>query len=406
MGFSLRLLQIDNESAARREVERIGADPQGVSRMSAKMVPRLIKLSQVPCRAANILKQEMLALGGDAAVARGTVACSISATDVILIGSLKQLRRLGSRLAHQPFGLADCGVQLQRLLALLDESPPVLVGRSCRLNLDRPLIMGILNVTPDSFSDGGRFADAESALRRGLVMAAEGADLIDIGGESTRPGAPAVALQEELDRVLPVIEALRRECDIPLSIDTNKAAVAAAAIADGAEFINDISGLQFDPKMATTVADGGAGLFVMHTRGRPEQMQKDTVYPDLLAAVVEGLRDSLRVAIDAGVAEEKLAVDPGIGFGKSAGGNLELLQRLGELHGLGRPVLLGTSRKGFIGRVTGRSEPTERLYGTLATVALGVQQGVQLFRVHDVGPARDAARMAWAIRCAAMPQCD
>ena len=282
----------------------------------------------------------------------------------------------------------------------------ILAGRSCRLNLGHPLIMGILNVTPDSFSDGGRFADAETALRRGLEMAAEGADLIDIGGESTRPGAPAVALQEELDRVLPVVEALRRESDIPLSIDTNKATVATAAIAAGAEFINDISGLQFDPKMAAAVADGGAGLFVMHTRGRPEQMQKDTDYPDLLSAVVEGLRNSLTAAIDAGVAEEKLAVDPGIGFGKSAEGNLELLQRLGELHSLGRPVLLGTSRKGFIGRVTGRSEPTERLYGTLATVALGVQQGVQLFRVHDVGPARDAARMAWAIRCAAMPQCD
>jgi len=348
----------------------------------------------------------MLALGGDAAVARGTVACSIPATDVILIGSLKQLRRLGGRLAHQPFGLADCGVQLQRLLALLDEPPRLLSGRTCRLALDRPRIMGILNVTPDSFSDGGRFTSLEAAVSRGIQMAFEGADLIDIGGESTRPGAPAVALQEELDRVLTVVEALRRECDAPLSIDTNKAAVAAAAIAAGAEFINDISGLQFDAGMAAAVAEGGAGLFVMHTRGCPEQMQNDTDYTDLLSAVVEGLRESLATAQSAGVAEEKLAVDPGIGFGKSVEGNLELLQRLGELRSLGRPILLGTSRKGFIGRVTGQAEPAKRLSGTLATVALGVQQGADLFRVHDVAPAREAAQMAWAIRCAAMSQCD
>jgi dihydropteroate synthase len=257
--------------------------------------------------------------------------------------------------------------------------------------------MGILNVTPDSFSDGGRYCSVENALRRGLELAAEGADLIDIGGESTRPGAPSVSAQEEVDRVAPVIEALRREVALPLSVDTSKAAVALASMTAGAEFINDISGLRFDPEMAATAATTGAGLFLMHTRGRPDQMQAETHYADLLGEVVGYLQKGLNQAVAAGVPFEKLAVDPGIGFGKSAEGNLELLRRLPELQSLGRPVLLGTSRKSFIGRIVGRTDPEQRLAGTLATVALGVARGARIFRVHDVRPARDAALMAWAV---------
>jgi dihydropteroate synthase len=257
--------------------------------------------------------------------------------------------------------------------------------------------MGVLNVTPDSFSDGGRFASLDSALRQAETMAAEGADLIDVGGESTRPGAPSVSVEVELDRVLPVVEALRRGIGLPLSIDTTKSAVAAAVLAAGAEFINDISGLTFDPRMAAVVAAAGGGLFLMHTRGRPERMQQETAYDDLSGAVIAHLRGGLAEAAAAGIPEEKLAVDPGIGFGKDAEGNLELLRRLPELRSLGRPILLGTSRKSFIGRVLGQPQPRERLYGTLATVALGVAKGAHLFRVHDVRPAREAALMAWAI---------
>ncbi|MFA5515250.1 MAG: dihydropteroate synthase [Desulfuromonadales bacterium] len=276
-------------------------------------------------------------------------------------------------------------------------APGHLAGRNCRLSLDEPLIMGVLNITPDSFSDGGRYDSLDAARRQGARMLAEGADLIDIGGESTRPGAPAVSETEELDRVLPVIEALRREIDIPLSIDTTKAAVARAAIAAGVDFVNDISGLHFDEKMAATVSAGGAGLFVMHTRGRPERMQRNTGYGDLLGDILVYLRNSLERAMAAGIPEEKLAVDPGIGFGKDAAGNLEILRRLDELQALGRPILLGTSRKNFIGRVLGQSDPGQRLYGTLATVALGVARGAHLFRVHEVRPAKETARMAWAV---------
>ncbi len=400
MPFLPRLLHVETEVEARREILSVGADPIGAERMAAKMIRRLVKLSRVACRAANILKQEMLAVGGDAAVARGSVACSIPETDVILIGSLKQLRQLADRLSCQPFGLRELAAELQGLLDRLDQIPAYLAGRSCHLSLDRPRIMGILNVTPDSFSDGGRYASLQTALKKGRELAREGADIIDVGGESTRPGAPQVSAQEEIDRVVPVIEALSQEVSCPLSVDTTKSAVAAAAIAAGADFVNDISGLQFDPAMAVVAGATGAGLFLMHTRGRPETMQADTCYQDLLAEVFEYLRDSIAMAEQAGVKRDRLAIDPGIGFGKSAEANLEILRRIGEFHSLGCPILLGTSRKGFIGKILGQQNPAERLFGTLATVALGVQQGAMIHRVHDVAPARDVAMMAWAVRAA------
>lgn len=402
MRFGPRLLWVEDEEQAAAELTRVGADPAGVRRMTGKMMRRLVKLSRVPCRAANILKQEMLALGGDAAVARGSVACAVPETDVILIGSLKKLRCLCERLPCQPFGLAELAVELSALLHDLEQPPQVLEGRDCRLDLDRPRIMGILNVTPDSFSDGGRFLDPEAALRQGVAMAAEGADLIDIGGESTRPGAPAVGLQEELDRVMPVVEALRRELDLPLSVDTTKSAVARAALAAGANFINDISGLRFDPGVAVAVAEADAGVFLMHTRGRPAVMQRRTAYDDLLGEIIDALRESLDAARSAGIPDRRLAVDPGIGFGKDATGNLEILRRLRELLSLGRPVLLGTSRKSFIGRILGQDDPAGRLYGTLATVALGVERGARIFRVHDVRATREAALTAWAV-CTGRP---
>lgn len=273
-----------------------------------------------------------------------------------------------------------------------------LAGRDCRLDLSRPCLMGVVNLTPDSFFDGGRFSSVEAALRGGLQMLEEGAGILDLGGESTRPGAQPVALEVELERVIPVIKALRRQTDAPLSIDTSKAEVARQAIAAGANFINDISGLTFDPEMAAVAAESGAGLFLMHTRGRPVAMQQDTFYQDLCAEVTASLRSSLARARAAGVAPECLAVDPGIGFGKSVAGNLQLLKRIAEFHQLGCPLLLGTSRKSFIGKLLDLEEPMERLPGTLATVAWAVSQGVQLQRVHDVRQAREAALMAWFIR--------
>ncbi|MDH3453715.1 MAG: dihydropteroate synthase [Desulfuromonadales bacterium] len=265
--------------------------------------------------------------------------------------------------------------------------------------MDRPYIMGILNVTPDSFSDGGCFLGLEQALDHGRRMAAEGADLIDIGGESTRPGARLINAQEELDRILPVVEALGRELDLPLSIDTTKSSVARAAVACGADFVNDISGLTFDVKMAGAVADSGAGVFVMHTSGRPDVMQQNTCYDNVVSEVLAALRSSIEIAEAAGVGRRKIAIDPGIGFGKDVGGNLELLRCTAALTELNRPILLGTSRKSFIGQVLGQDDPNGRFAGTLATIALGYAGGARLFRVHDVAAARQAALMAQAVCC-------
>ena len=266
-----------------------------------------------------------------------------------------------------------------------------------RLNLQTPCIVGILNVTPDSFSDGGRFCSVAKALEQARSMAREGAALIDIGGESTRPGAPLVNEAEELDRVMPVIEALTRELDLPLSIDTSKSTVAAAAVASGVEFVNDISGLSYDPQMADVVAASGAGLIVMHTRGRPEAMQQNTDYEDVVGEVVSSLQKSIRCAEQAGVAFDKIAIDPGIGFGKDAAGNLELLRQTATLAELGKPIMLGTSRKSFIGQILDQPNPVDRSVGTLATLALGYAGGARIFRVHDVAASRQTVMMAQAV---------
>ena len=264
------------------------------------------------------------------------------------------------------------------------------------LLLDRPLVMGILNVTPDSFSDGNRFFSCESAVARALELEREGADIIDIGGESTRPNAPAVSLAEELERVVPVIEALAGKLSVPISVDTYKAGVARAACAAGAEIVNDVSGLFFDEGMAAAVAQADAGLVVMHTRGTPDRMQADTRYHDLMAEVKSYLLDSLAKAEAAGIKASRIAIDPGIGFGKSVEGNLELIRRLPELLPLGLPILVGPSRKSFIGAVTGRV-PDERIFGTAAVVAVSVVNGASILRVHDVAAMRDVAVMARAL---------
>jgi dihydropteroate synthase len=264
------------------------------------------------------------------------------------------------------------------------------------LLLERPLVMGILNVTPDSFSDGNRFFGIEAAVARAQEMEREGADIIDIGGESTRPNAPVVSLEEELRRVVPVIEALRGRISVPISVDTYKAGVARACCAAGAEIVNDVSGLVFDAEMAQAVAEADAGLVVMHTRGTPERMQSDTRYQDLLGEVRAYLENSIAMAESAGIKRSRIAIDPGIGFAKSLQGNLELIRRLGEFLPMGFPVLVGASRKSFIGTVTGRGGG-ERLFGTAAVVAVSVVNGASIVRVHDVAAMRDVAVMARAL---------
>lgn len=263
---------------------------------------------------------------------------------------------------------------------------------------DGPVIMGILNVTPDSFSDGGQFIDPQAALRHGISMATEGAGMIDVGGESTRPGAAAVSPDEQIRRVAPVIEALAREIDAPISIDTTSSEVAQAALAAGATIINDISALRFDERMAAVAADSGAAVVLMHMLGDPGTMQANPVYGDVVREVTEFLAERIAYAQQAGIAAERIVVDPGIGFGKTMEHNLELMRNLAEFHKLGKVVLVGPSRKSFIGKVLALESTADRLFGTAATVARCVAEGVQIIRVHDVEQMGQVARMAAAMK--------
>ena len=252
------------------------------------------------------------------------------------------------------------------------------------------VLMGVVNVTPDSFSDGGLFLDPSLAVTHGLELQSQGAGILDIGGESTRPGAAPVPVGEELERVVPVIEGLvAADVAAKLSIDTSKSAVAAAALRAGASIVNDVTALRAAPEIAGLVADSGAELCLMHMLGDPRTMQSDPRYEDVVSDVKRFLEERMAFAVAEGVAEERILLDPGIGFGKTVAHNLELLARLGEIVALGRPVVIGTSRKSFIGRLTGR-EVDERLAGTIATNVLAYERGARIFRVHDVEPLRDA----------------
>jgi dihydropteroate synthase len=257
-------------------------------------------------------------------------------------------------------------------------------------------VMGVVNVTPDSFSDGGLYIDAEAAIAHAVELEAEGAGILDIGGESTRPGADPVEAPAELERVLPVIEGLRaRGVTAQLSIDTSKAAVAAAALDAGASLVNDVTALRGDPEMAGLVAARGVRCCLMHMLGEPRTMQDDPRYDDVVSDVKAFLEERMAFAVAHGVAEERILLDPGIGFGKTADHNLELLARVDELVALGRPVVIGTSRKSFLGRITGRPVD-DRLAATIATNVLAYERGARVFRVHDVAPVRDALVIAGA----------
>lgn len=261
----------------------------------------------------------------------------------------------------------------------------------------RTLLMGIINVTPDSFYDGGKWLDPDKAVAEGIGLVESGADIIDIGGESTRPGAGAISLEEELQRVLPVIQGLRQNVKVPISIDTYKAQVAQAALNEGADIVNDISALRFDPRMAVLVAAEKVPVVLMHMQGTPQTMQAEPSYKDVLREVQDFLAAQVRFAMEAGVERENIIIDPGIGFGKTLEHNLTLLRGLPALASMGQPLLVGASRKTFIGKILG-VEPEERLEGSLAAAIAAVFGGSHIIRVHDVKETRKAIRVADAIR--------
>lgn len=303
--------------------------------------------------------------------------------------------------ASAPIEREPLGSTLKKVETLLDNylrKDYKIVCKGTILDLSaRTHIMGIVNVTPDSFSDGGQCLDPNKAVAHAQKIAAQGADIIDIGGESTRPGAESVSVEHELARIIPVITRITGELPTPISVDTYKSAVAEKAIQAGASIVNDISGLRFSPDMARVVAEHGAAVVIMHIKGTPRDMQHNPVYADVVGEIKTYLEESIERALNAGVAEEQILIDPGIGFGKTREHNLEILNRLGEFRVLGRPIVVGTSRKKFIGAILNLPQPEQRIEGTAATVALGIERGACVMRVHDVAQMVRVARMTDAI---------
>lgn len=396
MAWSVRLLTVNSLAEAERELADIRVDPFNIRNMAPKMVHHLLLLEGLNGGEGSLLKQEMLSLGGDAALS-GCAPEGDSSGAIILMGTEKQLRRVCARLTEHPFGHPSLAADIKRLLDI-DANPPARwdIGKRTLDLAARACIMGVLNVTPDSFSDGNRFFTTDKAVERACEMEEEGADIIDIGGESTRPFARPVDEAEELKRVIPVIEKLSGRLKIPISIDTYKSAVAEKALAAGAEIVNDISALLFDERMAEVVAAAGAGLVLMHTRARPSVMQKDTEYGSIISEIFSVLKQSVAMAEAAAVGRERIVIDPGIGFGKSVTGNMEILRRLAEFKAIGCPILVGTSRKSFIGQILKR-EIGERAFGTAATMAIALANGASIFRVHDVKEMRDVLDMSLAL---------
>ena len=270
------------------------------------------------------------------------------------------------------------------------------------MDMGAPQIMGILNVTPDSFSDGGQFNAPDAALAHAQTMQAEGATIIDIGGESTRPGAAEVQVSDEIDRTAPVIAAIRVQCDVPVSIDTRKAAVGQAALDAGATMVNDVAAFTFDPDLAAVAARSGAPVCVMHAQGSPETMQQDPRYDDVLLDVYDFLAERVAFAVAAGIPRDQIVVDPGIGFGKTVQHNLTLLRGIALFHALGCPILLGASRKRFIGAIGGGVDAGDRVSGSVAVALFAARRGVQILRVHDIFATKQALDLEWAIGGAAM----
>ena len=395
--LSPRILLISSLDDAAREMEKIGVSPGGIRAMAGKMQTVVIKIAGADVPTAHIIKQQMLAIGGDAAVAKGVLTHEVDTTDILVMGTHVQLQELSRKLSYQPFDLPHLGERIAHVLgAVAPSRRSLLLAGDYTLDLgERVHLMGILNVTPDSFSDGGLYMRPTEAVDRALEMAAEGADIIDVGGQSSRPGSKPVSEEDELARVVPVVERLRSEWDGPISIDTSRSRIAERALDAGASIVNDISAFSTDPRMAEVTARHGAACVLMHMRGTPETMQENPEYVDLMGEIVRYLTDALDRARNAGVEEDRMVIDPGLGFGKTTEHNLAILRHLPEIGALGKPILVGPSRKSFIGSVL--DLPTgDRLEGTLATAAYAVAQGARILRVHDVAPTLRTAKMVAA----------
>ncbi|MFC1752238.1 dihydropteroate synthase [Thermoproteota archaeon] len=400
-----RVLSFNNEVDIIREMKDIKVDDYGIKIMTPKADSYVVKMDKVSSIAANILKQEMLSIGGDVAISRNSITGRDKHTGCLVIGNLTQLNRLAHKLEKQPFRLGEIGSTLQKSISDYSKVGSIVKCRNHTLRTGKKtLIMGIINVTSDSFSGDGllKFGHAteqkaivQMVLQKAERMVEEGVDIFDIGAESSRPGAAPISAKDEMMRLVPCVGALTKRFKVPVSVDTHKPQTVRAVLDAGASIINDITGLK-DPKVKRLIASYRAGTIIMHMKGNPRTMQKNPTYTSLISDIISFLKNAIDSALDYGIPERNIIIDPGVGFGKTVSHNLELIRRLKEFKVLGRPILLGASRKSFIGKVLG-VDVGERIFGSAAAVALSIKEGADIVRVHDIKQMRDVALLSDAI---------
>ncbi len=382
-------------TALAEEMEKIGVSKEGIEIMEKKGGFLKVRIDDIPLKGAILLKQEALAAGMECALPWCTAALKCETTPAILFGTERQFEILISKMKLQPFKGKIIAEELEECMGNLKKERYEIKARDYRIQMPPFRIMGILNVTPDSFSDGGKFISVESAVEHARSMVKEGADIIDVGGESSRPFSSPVSEEEEMRRILPVIEELS-DLKVPISVDTYKPKVAEEALKRGASIVNDIFGLRKEG-MADVVRDYDAAVVIMHMKGEPKNMQMNPSYDDTIGEIMGFFRERVEFALSKGIEKDKIILDPGIGFGKRVEDNLMLIKSLESFRCLGYPILMGTSRKSFIGKILDL-DVNERLEGTIATNVISLLHGASIFRVHDVKENLRALKIAEAIK--------
>lgn len=392
------VITINTLQEAKNWIAKTGADPYAFDLMSKKAILKTVFVSGLDNRAANILKQEMLSVGAEAAISATVSRFKQGTSSVLLMGTLKHFEIIYLKLSKEPFGLKLLSQQIKTAIDNSQINKYEISLKTSKLKISKPLVMGVLNVTPDSFSGKGIMPNVDDAIAFGIKMASDGADIIDIGGESSRPGAKKVSLKEELSRVIPVIEKLSKKVKVPISIDTYKSEVANAALDAGASIINDITALRYNKgTMAKVVASQGAAVVLMHMQGTPSTMQKQPKYKDVLTEICDFFNDRIAFCKDNAIEKNKIILDPGFGFGKTLNQNVEILSNLNIFNSFGLPVLVGTSNKSFIGEITSVKEAQKRIVGSIASYVIALVNGAKIIRAHNVSAALQAIKLANAI---------
>jgi len=393
------LLNIDSLDKSQKEILKIGADKSSVSIMDKKALNIAFKVYDCKFYHANLLKQEALTVGAECAIEKDTITAKTLKSDCLILANMKQAYILSAKLKNQSFKfLRELGVELENQLQNLTKSDFIFRFNNNTIDLkNNIMVIGILNVTDDSFFDGGKYNSLDKALQQTEKMIEEGADIIDIGAESTRPGSLPLELDKELKRIIPVVKEVKKRFTIPISVDTYKSKVAQESIFEGADIINDISGLTFDKNMANVLSESKCGIIAMHIKGTPKNMQKNPQYEHLIYEINEFFKSILEKTDSFNIERNRVILDVGIGFGKTYDDNFKIIDNINSFKIHGRPILIGASRKSFIGAVLNESNPDKRLYGTVGVNVASYLKGARIFRVHDVKANKEALLMAKSI---------